>query len=87
MPPVLARRPRRPHHPRHYRWDNLGEGVRDRFTDLSKIGFSMECFAADFLRFFTKKRQTLALGCAAGYSPLNPSISGIFFKFPNFLNT
>ena len=65
---------------------NLGKGVRDEFTNLSKIGFSIESFTADFLRFFTKKRQKVALGCAAGYSPSNPSISGIFFKFPNFLN-
>ena len=45
----------------------------------------MECFTADFLRFFTDKRQNLALGWTAGYSPSNPSISGILLKFPNFL--
>ena len=28
---------------------------RDKFTKLSKIGFSMECFTADFLQLFTKK--------------------------------
>ena len=35
--------------------------------------------------FFTKKCQNLALGWTAGYSPSNPSISGIFWKLPNFL--
>ena len=49
-------------------------------TKLSKIGFSMECFIADFLRFFTKKRQNLAFGWTAGYSPSNQSISGIFLS-------
>ena len=41
---------------------NLGQNVGDKLTKLSKIGFPMECFTADFLRFFTKKRQNLALG-------------------------
>ena len=63
---------------------NLGQKVGDKFPKLSKIGFSMECFIADFLQIFTQKRQNLALGWTAGNSPSNPSISGIFFKFPNF---
>ena len=45
----------------------------------------MECFTADFLQFFTNKRQNLAFGWTDGYLPLNPSISGIFLKFPNSL--
>ena len=53
---------------------NLGQRVGDKFTKLSKIGFSMECFTPDFLQFLTKKRQNLALGWAAGYSLSNPSI-------------
>ena len=28
---------------------NLGQKVGEKFTKLSKIGFSMECFTADFL--------------------------------------
>ena len=64
---------------------NLGQKVEDKFTKLSKIGFSTECFTADFLQFFTKKRQNLAFGLTAGYSSSNPEISGIFLKFPNFL--
>ena len=88
MPPVLARRPRRP---RHYRWDaahagrhplhrryNLGKGVRDKFTNLSKIGFSIECFTADFLRFFTKKRQKVALGCTCHQIQAFPEFSSNF---------
>ena len=28
---------------------NLGQKVGEKFTKLSKVGFSMECFTADFL--------------------------------------
>ena len=45
----------------------------------------MDCFTADFLRIFNEKRQNLAIGWAAVYSPSNSSISGIFLKFPNFV--
>ena len=45
----------------------------------------MECFTADFLQFFDKERQKLIFEWAAGYSPLTPSISGIFLKFFNLL--
>ena len=48
---------------------NLGQRIRDKFPNLSKIDFSMECFTADFSQFFTKKRQNLAFAWAAGYSP------------------
>ena len=66
---------------------NLGQKVGDKFTKLSKIGFSMDCFTADFLPLLTEKRQNMAFGLAAGYSPSNPSISGIFSYFPNFLRS
>ena len=66
---------------------NLGQDVADKFTKLSKIGFSIDCFTADCLRLFTVKRQNLAFGWTTGYSPSNPSISGIFLKFPNFLRS
>ena len=58
-----------------------------KFTKLSKIGFSMEYFTANLLQFFTEKRQNLAFGWTAGQSPSNPSIVGIFLKFPNFLRS
>ena len=66
---------------------NLGPKVRDKFTKKSKIDFSLECFTANFLQIFTKKRQNLALWWTAGYSPSNPSISGISLKFPNLLRS
>ena len=47
----------------------------------------MEFFATDILQFFNKNRQTLSFGWTAGYSPLNPNISGIFLKLPNFLGS
>ena len=59
---------------------NLEQSVADKFTKLSKTGYFMECFTADFLQFYTKKRQNLAYGSTAGYSPSNPSISRIFLK-------
>ena len=64
---------------------NLWQMVGDKFTKLSKIGFSMECFTADFLQFLNKKHQNLAYGWTAGYSPSSPSISGIFLKIPRQL--
>ena len=48
---------------------NLGQRVGDKLTKLSKIHFSMECSTADFLGFFTKKRQNLVFDWTAGYSP------------------
>ena len=41
---------------------NLGQRAVDKFTKLSKIGFSMKCFAVDILGFFTGKRQNLIFG-------------------------
>ena len=67
-----------------WQWYNLGQKVGDKFTKLSEISFSLECFTDDVLQFFTKKRQNLE---TAGYSPSNPSISGIFLKLPNFLRS
>ena len=65
----------------------LGHKARDKFTNLRKIGFTMECFTADFLQSFNKKHQQLAFEWTAGYLPSNPSISGIFFKFFNFIRS
>ena len=66
---------------------NLGQKVGDKLMKLSKIGFSMEYFTADFLRFFTQKCQNLAFGWTAGFSLSNPCILVIFWKFPNFLRS
>ena len=63
---------------------NLGQKVGDKFTKLSKISFSVECFTADFFQPFTKTHQNLTFGGTAGYCPSNPSISRTYFKFPNF---
>ena len=46
-----------------------------------QIGLSMECIPGDFFAIFTKKRQNLVFGWPVGHSPLNPSISEIFFIF------
>ena len=61
--------------------DSLGQKIGDKLMKWSEIGFSVECFTADFLQLFTKKRQSLAFGWTAGYSPSNLSISGIFLLF------
>ena len=39
---------------------NLGQKVWDKFMKLSKTSFSMKCFTADILWFFTEKCQNLA---------------------------
>ena len=41
---------------------NLGQKVVDKFTKLSKTGFSIECFTADILPFFPENRQNLEFG-------------------------
>ena len=51
---------------------NNGQKVGDRFTKLNKIGFTMECFAGDFLQLFTKRRQKLVW--TVGYLPTSLSI-------------
>ena len=33
-------------------WYNLGQKFGDKFTKLSKIGFSLECFTDDFFAIF-----------------------------------
>ena len=66
---------------------NLGLRIENKFTKFSKISFSMKCFTADFLQFFTKKLQNLAFGWTAMNSLSNLSISGIFLSFPNFLRS
>ena len=53
--------------PRHYtRLYNLGQEVVDKFTKLSKTVFSMECFTADFLRFFPENVKIWLLGGRLG---------------------
>ena len=64
---------------------NLGQWAVDKFTELSKIGLSMECFKADYLDFFALKRQNVAIPWPTGNLPLDPGIPGIFLIFPNFL--
>ena len=58
-----------------------------QIQEIKRIGFSVECFRADFLQFYTKKRSALGFGWLAGYSLSNPSISRIFLKFPYFLRS
>ena len=66
---------------------NLGQKVVDKFTKLSKRGFSIECFTADVLRFFPENRQNLEFGQPARYLPSNTSVSGISTKFPSFIRS
>ena len=50
---------------------------------IKRNRFFYGMFSVDFLQLFTKIRQILALGWTAGYSPSNPSVSGIFLKSNN----
>ena len=61
--------------------------VGNKFTTLSEVVFPIECFTADFSQFLMEKRQRLVFEWTTGYSESNPSISGIFLKFPNFLRS
>ena len=45
---------------------NLGQKFGDKFTKLSKIGFFMECFTADFLQFLSKKVKIWLFGGRLG---------------------
>ena len=58
---------------------NLEQKVGDKLTKLSKIGFSMECSTADFLRSFTKKSQNLAFSWTAGYSATGEATRALIF--------
>ena len=51
------------------------------FSQLSKMFFSMECFLADSLRFFSTNVKIWS----AGYSPSDASILRNYLKFPNVL--
>ena len=66
----------------YFTTSNLGRMIVDKFAKLSNIGFLMECFIDEFLRFF----GTNAKICQrpAEHWPSDPSISQIFLKFPNF---
>ena len=44
----------------------LGQTIVEKFTNLSKISFSKECFTADFLRCFGKNVHFCLLGVRVG---------------------
>ena len=52
---------------------NLGQKVWGKFTKLSTIGFSMECFTANFL-------QTLTFGWTPGYLTIKSKYFKDFFE-------
>ena len=51
---------------------------------LSRVGFSIEYFTADFSQFSSIAIKVFSFVWPAGYSLLIPSIPGIFSEFPNF---
>ena len=60
---------------------NLRQGVGDKLTNLSKIGFSIECFTADFFAIFYQKLSKI------GFWVDGWVLAATFFKFPNFLRS
>ena len=60
----------------HY---NLGQNIIDKSTKLSNIGFSVECFTADFLQFCSTTVKTFLLGGRVSTFPSNLSILGISY--------
>ena len=49
------------------------KGFRE-IHEIKQNRFFYECFTADSMRFFTLKRQNLALPWTAGYLPYDPII-------------
>ena len=41
---------------------NVGQNIVDKYIKLSKVGFSMECFTADFLQFLSTTVKICLLG-------------------------
>ena len=66
---------------------NLGQRVVDKFTKLSKIDFSVGMFLNWFFAIFYRKASKFGLWVDGWILGSNPSISGIFLKFPNFLRS
>ena len=62
------------------------KGCRE-IHEIKQNGFFYGLFTANFSRRFTESRQNLAFGWTAVYTTSNPSISGSFLKFPNFLRS
>ena len=95
MPPVLARRPRRP---RHYRWDAAHAGRhplhrrcalqswKRGYRQIHKFKQNRIFYRMFHSWFFAIFYQKASKSGFRVYLPPNPSISGIFFKFPNFAN-
>ena len=63
----------------------LLQKIADKFIELSNIGFSMECFIADFSRFFGTTVQICLLSDPLGTGHQVQSISQIFLIFFFFL--
>ena len=59
----------------------LLQKIADKFIELSNIGFSMECFIADFSRFFGTTVQICLLSDPLGTGHQVQSISQIFLIF------
>ena len=67
--------------------NNIGQKVGRQIHEIKQNRFFYGMFYNWFFAIVYQKRQNLALGWTAGYSPSNPSISGIFLKFHNFLRS
>ena len=65
---------------------NSGQKVGDKFTKLSKIGFSMESFTAHFLHFFTKNCQNFEFKVDGWILAIKFKHFKDFFKFPSLQN-
>ena len=54
-----------------WHWYNLRQGIVDKFTKLSKIGFSIKCFIADFWHNFLAHLSKYALWVAGWVLAIN----------------
>ena len=64
---------------------NHEQNTVDKFTKLSKIGVSLECFTADFWQFSSTTVKISLLDGRLGLA-IDSSFSGTFLKFRDYLS-
>ena len=64
-----------------------GQNIVDKFSYLSKIGVTLECFKGDFSQFSSTVVEIWLLGGRWRFSINSKVFVGIYWKFPNFLSS
>ena len=64
---------------------SLWQKIVDKFLELGKIGFSVECFAADFFAFFFQKTTKFGYWVHGWLPAVKSKHFKYFLEIPNFL--